>query len=449
MSLTSPSSAKPTTAIVLAAGLGTRMRSTLPKALHPLGGRPMIQHLVDTAARVFDSVVIVIGPDMDALAKAIAPHATVVQHDRLGTAHAARMAEDLFGAGDVAILYADNPLITEHTMRQLLSCRAQPDTALAMLAMRPRNPAKYGRVITHGESVQRIVEFKEATAEEREVTLCNAGVICADASAFRTWLHAVKADNAQKEFYLTDVIAMAAAAGTVRYVEAPEDELAGINSRSELARAEATLQTRLRREAMENGVTMIAPETVFLRTDTVLAPDVLIEPNVVFGPCVHVGSGTTIRAFSHLEGCTVGQDCMIGPYARLRPGTICADRVHVGNFVELKAATMGEGAKANHLTYLGDASIGARTNVGAGTITCNYDGFFKHRTEIGTDVFIGSDSIIVAPVTIGDGATTAAGSTITASIAPDALALGRARQVNKDGRSKMLRDMLRARKEQG
>ncbi|TCS32130.1 bifunctional UDP-N-acetylglucosamine pyrophosphorylase/glucosamine-1-phosphate N-acetyltransferase [Acidomonas methanolica] len=436
---------RPTTAVILAAGLGTRMRSTLPKAMHRLGGRPMIAHLIATAETVFDRIVVVVGPGMEALAALCAPHATVVQQERLGTGHAARMAQDLFGEGDVAVLYADNPLITAVTMRALLDARQGAE--LALVAMRPADPGRYGRVVTEGDRVLRVVEWKDATSEERAIDLCNAGVICAGADALRGWLGDVRAENVQGEYYLTDVVALAAAKGTVRFVEAPEAELAGINSRAELARAEAALQDRLRGEAMEAGVTLVAPETVFLCADTVIEPDVVIEPNVVFGPGVTLRSHVTIRAFSHLEGCEVRGGAIIGPYARLRPGTLCAENTHVGNFVELKAVTLGEGAKANHLTYLGDAAIGPRTNVGAGTITCNYDGVFKHRTTIGADAFIGSDSIFVAPVTVGDGALVAAGSVITEAVPAEAAAFGRGRQVNKEGRAKILRDSLLARKE--
>jgi bifunctional UDP-N-acetylglucosamine pyrophosphorylase / glucosamine-1-phosphate N-acetyltransferase len=442
-------SSSPTVAVVLAAGLGTRMRSTRPKALHPLGGRPMIVHLTETASRVFDRVVVVIGPDMADLAQAAAPHATVVQQERLGTGHAARMAESLFGEGDVAILYADNPLITETTMRRLLDARRPPDVSLALLAMRPTDPGRYGRVIADNGQVRRIVEWKDATAEERSVDLCNAGVMCTGADELRRWLSQLGADNAQGEYYLTDIVEMASAEGIVRAVEAPAEELAGINSRAELARAEQTLQSRLREAALDAGVTLVAPETVFFSVDTVLEPDVLVEPNVVFGPGVTVRSGAVIRAFSHLEGCEVGAGCLIGPYARLRPGTVCEPASHVGNFVELKAARLGEGAKANHLSYIGDASVGARTNIGAGTITCNYDGVFKHRTTIGADAFIGSDAILVAPVTIGDRAMLAAGSTITQDVPDEALAFGRAPQTNKAERGYARMKTLKARKEQG
>ncbi|MFT9364166.1 MAG: bifunctional UDP-N-acetylglucosamine diphosphorylase/glucosamine-1-phosphate N-acetyltransferase GlmU [Gluconobacter sp.] len=437
-----------TTAIILAAGLGTRMKSRLPKALHRLGNQPMINHLITTARQVFDDVVVVTGPDMPELEEAVRPFRTVTQVERLGTAHAANAARDLFGDGDVVVLYADNPLITTETMERLLAARRQ-GASLALLGMRPAVPGRYGRIVEDNGKVVKIVEFKDATEDERRITLCNAGVMCAGAENFRNWLENVRNDNAQGEYYLTDVVEMAAKAGSVFCVEAPEDELAGVNSRSELARAEATLQTRLRNAAMDAGVTLVAPDTVFFSTDTVLESDVTVEPNVFFGPGVTVRSGALIRAFSHLEGCTVGEAALIGPYARLRPGTVCAAQTHVGNFVELKNVELGEGAKANHLTYLGDASVGRGTNVGAGTITCNYDGVFKHRTIIGERVFVGSDAILVAPVTIGDDALVAAGSVITDDVPAGDLALGRTRQTLKAGRGLQIKQSLKARKEQG
>lgn len=437
-----------TTAIILAAGLGTRMKSRLPKALHRLGNQPMINHLITTARQVFDDVVVVTGPDMPELEEAVRPFRTVTQVERLGTAHAANAARDLFGDGDIAVLYADNPLITAETMERLLAARRE-GASLALLGMRPAVPGRYGRIVEDHGKVVKIVEFKDATEDERHITLCNAGVMCAGAENFRNWLENVRNDNAQGEYYLTDVVEMAAKAGSVVCVEAPEDELAGVNSRSELARAEATLQTRLRNAAMDAGVTLVAPDTVFFSTDTVLESDVTVEPNVFFGPGVTVRSGALIRAFSHLEGCTVGEAALIGPYARLRPGTVCAAQTHVGNFVELKNVELGEGAKANHLTYLGDASVGRGTNVGAGTITCNYDGVFKHRTIIGERVFVGSDAILVAPVTIGDDALVGAGSVITDDVPAGDLALGRTRQTLKAGRGLQIKQSLKARKEQG
>jgi bifunctional UDP-N-acetylglucosamine pyrophosphorylase/glucosamine-1-phosphate N-acetyltransferase len=426
------------TAILLAAGLGTRMRSTLPKALHPIAGRPMLRHLLASCESVFDRAVVVAGPGMEALETAAAPHQIVVQHERLGTAHAALQAVEAFGDGDVAVLYADNPLIRPDTLRRLLAARAE--AGLVLLAMRPADPGRYGRVVVDGGSVLRIVEYADASAEERAIGLCNAGVLCAGAADFARWLRAVRADNSKGEYYLTDVVAIARAEGArVTAVESPEAELRGVNSRAELAAAEATMQAWLREAAMAAGVTLTAPETVFFAADTQLAPDVTVGPNVVFGRGVRVGEGTDIRAFSHLEGCTVGRGAMIGPFARLRPGTIVGDGAHVGNFVELKAATLGAGAKANHLSYVGDADVGPGTNIGAGTITVNYDGFAKHRTTIGAKAFVGSNTSLIAPVRIGDGALVVAGSVITEDVPADAMAFGRARQTTKPGRAAAFR----------
>lgn len=449
--MSASSSPAASTAVLLAAGLGTRMKSAMPKAMQPLAGRPMLAHLIASAAEVFDRIVVVVGPGMEDVERLAAPHATVVQHDRLGTAHAALQAEALFGEGDVAVLYADNPLITPETLRRLVETRRNGGADLALLAMRPKDPARYGRVVVGDDGlVERIVEWSDASADERAIDLCNAGVLCAAAGPFRAWLHAVRDDNAKREFYLTDVVSIARAdGGAVRAVEAPEAELRGVNSRVELAEAEAAVQSRLRRLAMEGGVTLLAPETVFFSFDTVIEPDVTVQPNVVFGPGVTVRGGAEIRAFSHLEGCEVGAGSLVGPYARLRPGTTLGRGAHVGNFVELKATTLGDGAKANHLTYLGDSSIGARTNVGAGTITCNYDGVFKHRTTIGANVFVGSDSILVAPVSIGDDAMIAAGSVITQDVEGGAMAIARSAQTTKPGWATRFRNKLAAKKGQG
>jgi bifunctional UDP-N-acetylglucosamine pyrophosphorylase/glucosamine-1-phosphate N-acetyltransferase len=428
------------TAIILAAGLGTRMKSALPKTLHPIAGRPMLHHLLASAEQVFDRIVVVIGPGMDQLAAACAPYEVVVQHDRLGTAHAALQAEALFGDGEVAVLYADNPLISAHTLGRLLARRSEGDVGLALLAMRPVDPARYGRVLTEAGYVTGIVEYADASAEQREIGLCNAGVLCAEAGQMRQWLQSVRPNNAKGEYYLTDLVTLARATGhKVASIEAAEDELRGINSRAELADAEASVQRHLRLAAMEAGVTLTAPETVFFSFDTRIEADVTVEPNVVFGPGVAIEAGARIRAFSHLEDCHVGADAIIGPYARLRPGTVIGSNAHVGNFVELKATRLGNGAKANHLSYLGDSDIGARTNIGAGTITCNYDGTNKHRTLVGEDAFIGTNSVLVAPVTIGVGAFTTAGSVITQNVEPDAMAFGRAPQVNKAGRAAAFR----------
>ncbi len=440
------STAKPT-AIILAAGLGTRMKSALPKAMHPIAGRPMIRHLLASCDGLFDRIVVVAGPDMEVLERAAAPHATVIQHDRLGTGHATLQAVEHFGTADVAVLYADNPLIRRETIEALLARRRQGDAGLALLAMRPPEAGKYGRVIEEGGYVTRIVEWADASEAERAVGLCNAGVLCASGENLARWLRALKNDNSKGEYYLTDVVAMAVSEGLrAAAVEADSNELRGINSRAELAEAEAVVQWRLRRAALDAGVTMTAPETVFLCADTVFHPDVTVAPHVVFGPGVTVQSNAEIRAFSHLEGCIVGKGAIVGPFARLRPGTELGEESHVGNFVELKATKLGKKSKANHLAYIGDASIGAGTNIGAGTITCNYDGYAKHRTEIGDNVFIGSDSILVAPLSIGDGALVTAGSVITENVAADEMAFGRARQTGKLGQAAAFRAKAQAKK---
>lgn len=432
------------TAVILAAGLGTRMKSALPKALHRIAGRTMLAHLSGTARAVFDRIVVVTGPEMDAVAREAAPAEVVIQQDRLGTAHAALQAAPLFGDGIVAILYVDNPLVSEVSLRALIARLDRGDakdrSGLVLLGMRPPEPGRYGRIVMDGDHVSRIVEYVDASEAERQISLCNVGGLCARAEDMRRWLARIGNDNIKGEYYLTDLVAIAAAEGVkVAVHEAPYEECLGVNSRAELAAAEAALQRRLRAAALEAGVTMTAPETVHLAADTSLAPDVTIGPYVVFGPGVKVETGTEIRAFSHLEGCIIGEGAIIGPYARIRPGTDIGRAVHIGNFVEVKAARLGQGVKANHLTYLGDTEVGEATNIGAGTITCNYDGHAKHRTVIGSHVFIGSDVALVAPVTVGDGASIGAGSVITENVNPDALALGRGRQVEKPGWAEALR----------
>lgn len=423
-------------AIILAAGQGTRMKSALPKVMHRIAGRPMINHLIAACETVFDRIIVVAGPGMPELEKAVLPHASVVQAERLGTGHAARMAAPLLEGftGDVAVLYGDNPLVSPATLARLVAARAEAD--LVLLAMRPAEPAKYGRVVQDAAgAVERIVEWADANEAERAIGLCNAGVVCAAWPDLARWLGGLTNDNRQGEFYLTDVVEAARAEGRRnRAVEAPEAELRGINSRIELAAAEAEVQARLREAAMLGGATLTLPESVFLAWDTQLGRDVVVEPHVVFAPGVTVEEGVTIRGFSHLEQCVVRSGAIIGPYARLRPGTEVGEGAHVGNFVELKAATLGRGAKANHLTYLGDVTVGAGSNIGAGTITCNYDGAKKHRTVIGAGAFIGSDTALVAPVRVGDRALVAAGSVVTEDVPDDALAVARGRQVNKPGR---------------
>lgn len=423
------------TAIILAAGQGTRMKSALPKTLHRLAGQSMLRHLLASCETAFDRIIVVLGPGMEAVRKEAEPHICVVQQDRLGTAHAALQAAEHFGDGQVAVLYADNPLIRPATLQRLLKSHAP--LRLSLLAFRTAVPGNYGRVIVGADRlVSRIVEAADASETERTVNLCNAGVLCGSAAEMLRWLRDVRNDNAKKEYYLTDVVALARADGrSVLAVEAPAEELGGVNSRAELARAEAILQGWLRDAAMDAGVTMIDPSSVFLSADTKLSADVTIEPNVFFGPGVRVAENVTIRAFSHIEGATIGAGSIIGPFARLRPGATLDEDVHVGNFVEIKAAHLASGVKASHLSYIGDASVGTDTNIGAGTITCNYDGYNKHRTTIGAHVFVGSDTALVAPISVGDGAVIAAGSVITQDVDPDALVLARGRQVQKPGRA--------------
>jgi bifunctional UDP-N-acetylglucosamine pyrophosphorylase/glucosamine-1-phosphate N-acetyltransferase len=392
----------------------------------------MLAHIIRAAEQVFDRIAVVVGPDMPALEKLAAPHSVVVQHERLGTAHATRMAEALFGEGPVAVFYADNPLVSVETMRALLTRAKAGDAGLVLLGMTPPEPGKYGRLITEGGYITRIVEYADASEAEKQIRLCNAGGMVALGPDMRDWLAEIGNDNAKGEFYLTDIVAIARAQGVnVAALDAPYEECMGVNSRAELAQAEAMFQARLRARFLEAGVGMQAPETVFFAADTVLGEDVYIGPSVVFGPGVRVASGVEIKAFSHLEGCVVHKGAIIGPFARLRPGADIGEAAHVGNFVEIKAATLGRGAKANHLTYIGDADVGAGSNIGAGTITCNYDGVNKHRTVIGEHAFIGSNSSLVAPVRVGAGALVAAGSTITTDVPDHDLAIARGRQLNK------------------
>ncbi len=420
------------TAIIIAAGLGTRMKSTLPKAAHKIAGQAMLAHLIGAAEMVFDRIAVVVGPEMKALETLAAPHAVVVQQERLGTAHATRQAEAFFGEGPVAVFYADNPLVSNQTMRALLARLAQGDAGLVLLGMTPPDAGKYGRLVMQGDYLARIVEYADANEAERGIEFCNAGGMAALGTDMRDWLARVTNNNAKSEFYLTDIVAIARAEGiNVAALNAPYDECLGVNSRAELAEAEAAFQARARARFMEAGVSLQAPETVFFAADTKIGPDTVIGPHVVFGPGVKIDGNVEIKAFSHLEGCVVHSGAIIGPYARLRPGAEVGEDAHVGNFVELKAAKLGKGAKANHLTYLGDSEIGPGANIGAGTITCNYDGRAKHRTKIGANAFIGSNSALVAPVSIGDGALIGAGSVINQDVPDGALALGRARQVTK------------------
>ena len=445
---------RPIAAVILAAGKGTRMKSALHKVLHPVAGRPMLLHLADAVAALgAERTVVVTGSGREQVEAAVAPLeiATAVQSEQLGTAHAVLQAEEAFAEfdGDVLILYGDVPLVETKTMRRMLDrLHADDAPATVVLGFRPADPGAYGRVLadSHGRIV-RMVEFKDASADERAETLCNSGLMAVRSADLWPLLARVGDDNAAREFYLPDIVMLAAADGRVSAViETEAAEVAGVNSRAELAAVDAVWQERRRAQAMADGATLVAPETVWFAHDTTLGRDVTVEPNVVFGPGVSVADGATIRAFSHLEGATVGSGAEVGPYARLRPGAVLGEESKVGNFVEVKKATLGCGAKANHLTYLGDAEVGAGANIGAGTITCNYDGFFKYRTTIGEGAFIGSNSALVAPITIGAGAIVGAGSTVTADVEADSLVLVRPEQRAKAGWAKRFRDAMRTRK---
>jgi len=436
--------------VILAAGKGTRMKSDLPKVMHEIAGKPMLRHVIDTCARLApDHVVVVAGPDMPAVEAAAAPHALAHQREQRGTGHAVGCARQAFGDrqfDEVLIVYGDTPLITAATLGRMVEERRTSDAAVVVLGMRVAPPNAYGRLVLDAAgNLDAIVEAAEAAPEILMLDLCNSGVMVIDGAVLFDLIDRIGSENSKGEFYLTDIVGLARADGRrARVVEAPVEELVGVNSRADLAAAEAILQQRLRAAAMAGGTTLVDPVSVFLAADTVLGRDVVIQPNVVFGAGVTIGDRVQIKAFSHIEGATIGAGAVIGPFARLRPGSVLAEDVHVGNFVELKNAQVGRGAKANHLTYLGDVTVGAGSNIGAGTITVNYDGFGKYRTEIGERAFIGSNSSLVAPVRIGDGAMTAAGSVITSDVAADAIAIGRARQVDKPGRAAEFRAAQRA-----
>lgn len=431
----------PLAVIVLAAGQGTRMKSDLHKVLHPIAGRPMLLHLL-ASVHALDPVkqVVVVGAGREQVEKAVAGLGVdiAVQSEQLGTGHAVRQAETALAGfqGDVLILYGDVPLVQSETMAAMIArLHEQGGAACVVLGFRPEDPAAYGRVIADVDgNVLRMVEYKDASADERAVTLCNSGLMAVRAADLFGLLARVGNDNAASEYYLPDIVMLAAQDGrSSAVIEADAREVAGVNSRVELAAVEASWQAVRRVEAMKSGATLLAPETVFFSYDTQLGRDVVVEQNVVFGPGVRIADSVTIHAFSHLEGATVGPGASVGPYARLRPGAILGDKSKVGNFVEIKAATIGKGAKANHLSYIGDATVGDDANIGAGTITCNYDGFLKYRTRIGNGAFIGSNSALVAPVSIGDGAIVGAGSVVTRDVGPDALALVRPPQQEKPG----------------
>ena len=448
-------SAEPPLAIVvLAAGKGTRMKSDLHKVLHPIAGRAMIDHLLASAAELVPArQVVVVGSGRDQLEKALGGRASIaVQDPQHGTGHAVQQAETALEgfAGDVLILYGDVPFVRAATMRSMIERLHHDDApAVVVLGFEPADALQYGRVLAHADGrIAKMVEYKDASDDERACTLCNSGLMAVRSADLFGLLARVGNANAAGEYYLVDIVNIANADGRACAVVVTDqpDEVAGINSRAELAAAEATWQAVRREEAMTEGASLRAPDTVWFSWDTQLGRDVTIEPNVVFGPGVSVADGAKIRAFSHLEGATVGEGCEVGPYARLRPGAVLGARAKIGNFVEVKNATLGEGAKANHLTYLGDATVGAGANIGAGTITCNYDGYFKHKTVIGDRAFIGSNSALIAPVKIGADAIVAAGSAVSRDVADGELRMVRAEQLVKPGWADRFHDAMKRKK---
>ena len=450
----SASPPRPLAAVVLAAGKGTRMNSSRHKVLHEIAGRPMIEHLLASLAELAPArTVVVVGDGREQLEKQLAGRADlVVQEPQLGTGHAVQQAEAALKGfeGDVLVLYADVPFVRAETMRAMVArLHVADDPAdVVVLGFEPADTLQYGRVIANGDRVSWMVEHKDASEQERACRLCNSGLMAAPAKVLFGLLGQIGNDNAQGEYYLPDIVNVAIRQGGTCAVITTDDpdEVAGINSRGELAAAETRWQQGRRARAMADGATLVAPETVFFAWDTALGRDVTIEPNVVFGGGASVADGATIHAFCHIEGATIGEGVSVGPFARLRPGTKLAKGSKVGNFVEVKNAEFGEGAKANHLTYVGDAAVGAGANLGAGTITCNYDGYFKYRTVIGERAFIGSNSALIAPVSIGADAIVAAGSAVSRDVAAGELRMVRAEQLVKPGWADRFHDTMRKKK---
>lgn len=425
--------------LILAAGKSTRMKSQLPKPLHKLAGLSMIQHVIKSAEALEpEKIVVVTGPGMTEMEETVRPYPVAIQQVANGTGGAALAAKEHFENfdGDILIVFGDTPMISAETMRRMVDIRRQfPAIGLTFSGMKPANPGSYGRMVLDEDgTLKKIVEFKDATPAEKEITLCNGGIVCADGAKLFDWLSQVGNDNAQKEYYLTSLPQIARHDNrTTQVVEVAHEEMIGANTRSELAELEKIMQRKLRESHMANGATLTDPESVFFCHDTIIGQDVTIGPNVIFGPNVTIADNVDILPFCHIEGASVSEGAKIGPFARLRPGTTVGEDAKVGNFVETKNAAIGKKAKANHLAYLGDAEVGENSNIGAGTITCNYDGFMKHTTKIGRDVMIGSNSALIAPVTIGNGAVVAAGSAIKNDVPENALGITRAPQINKDG----------------
>lgn len=450
--MTDPALRRPLAAIILAAGSGTRMKSARHKVLHSLAGKPMLHHLLDTVAGLgAERTVVVVGAAGEQVEAAVAGREVSIawQHEQLGTGHAVAQAKEALAgfAGDVLILYGDVPLVSAATMTRMIErLNFGIEPRAVVLGFRPADAGAYGRILAEGDgTIVKMVEYKDASPEERSVDLCNSGLMAVRSADLFVLLDSIGNDNAAGEYYLPDIVMLPGQASAVIEVEDPV-EVTGVNARGELAALEGVWQQRRRAAAMADGVTLIAPESVWFSHDTVLARDVTVEPNVWFGPGVRVAEGATIRAFSHIEGADIGPACEVGPYARLRPGAVLEKKAKIGNFVEIKSAEIGAGAKISHLTYVGDATVGEGANIGAGTITCNYDGFFKYRTTIGAGAFVGSNSSLVAPVTIGAGAFVGSGSVVTDDVAPDALAVGRGRQVTREGWAKSFREVSLARK---
>ena len=447
----------PLAIVVLAAGKGTRMKSDLHKVLHPIAGRAMIDHLLASAAELVPQrQVVVVGSGREQLEAALGGRAAIaVQDPQHGTGHAVQQAEAALAgfAGDVLILYGDVPFVRAQTMRSMIARLHQDDApAVVVLGFEPEDALQYGRVLAHADGrIAKMVEFKDASDDERACRLCNSGLMAVRSADLFGLLARVGNANSQGEYYLVDIVNIANTEGRACAVVVTDDpdEVAGINSRGELAAAEAQWQAVRREEAMAEGASLRAPDTVFFSFDTKLGRDVTVEPNVIFGPGVSVADGAAIRAFSHLQGATVGEGCEVGPFARLRPGAVLMRQAKVGNFVEVKATTLGEGAKASHLTYLGDATVGAGANIGAGTITCNYDGYFKHKTVIGERAFIGSNSALIAPVKIGADAIVAAGSAVSRDVADGELRMVRAEQLVKPGWADRFHDAMKRKKAEG
>jgi bifunctional UDP-N-acetylglucosamine pyrophosphorylase/glucosamine-1-phosphate N-acetyltransferase len=442
----------PTAAIVLAAGMGTRMKSARPKVMHAVGGRPLVNHVIETLKAVnITNIVVVVGPGMDDVKKAVSPLPTVEQTERLGTAHAVLQAKDALKDfdGDIVIAYGDTPFVSAEAYMRLQTARAEANgPKIVVMGFLPENPTGYGRLLIGPKGLERIVEEKDASPEEKRVRVCNSGIFAVDAATLWAMLARVDKNNAKGEYYLTDIVAHARKDDILcGVVHGEEDELLGINSRNDLAAAEALFQNHMRRRALDGGATLLDPATTYFSADTVIGQDVEIGPHVMFGPGVTVADNVTIKGYCHIEGTKIESGAQVGPFARLRPGAVIGVDAHIGNFVEVKNAQIEKGAKVNHLTYIGDARVGAGANVGAGVITANYDGFNKSHTDIGAGAAIGSNSVLVAPVRIGDGAMTGAGAVVRKDVPADALVMNDSNQKVVEGFAPKYRAQKKAQKE--